>query len=187
MSLDRRFGLANTAAPAVLGGSMGSRKPSGAVEQRKEAKGKRQRQRSKVKTSNEDEPRTAGRARNGPPLKAVISRDERFRAPTSCQNKAQAVRPPNLVGDREQANAQNCPGSGRGCVVLPGGLDPSLVVRILGGGEVAPAAQHELGAHLHGFQLRDAAGVLQRLDGIFGSKSPHDLREFTVGGHVDWR
>jgi hypothetical protein len=74
---------------------------------------------------------------------------------------------------------------GRGAVLLERPVSPKVCR--LGGGEVAPAAQHELGAHLHGFQLRDAAGVLQRLDGIFGSKSPHDLREFTVGGHVDWR
>jgi hypothetical protein len=74
---------------------------------------------------------------------------------------------------------------GRGVVLLE---RPSPQRYAVSAGEkLPPPAQHELGAHLHGFQLRDAAGVLQRLDGILGSKSPHDLREFTVGGHVDWR
>ena len=56
-----------------------------------------------TKTSDEDEQRA--KLVMGHLLKAAISRDERFRAPTSCQNEAQAVRPPNLVGDPEQANA----------------------------------------------------------------------------------
>jgi len=61
LSLDRRFGLANTAAPAVRGGSMGSRKPSGAVEQRKEAKGKA----AKAEKQSKDEQRR--RATNSGP------------------------------------------------------------------------------------------------------------------------
>jgi hypothetical protein len=78
---------------------------SNAKKQRQRSKGKEAKAKKQRKTSDEDEQRTAGQARHGPPLTAAISRDERFRAPASRQNEAQAVKPPNLVGDPEQANA----------------------------------------------------------------------------------
>src|ERR1035437_8464159 len=42
-----------------------------------------------------------------------------------------------------------------------------------------------LGAHLHRLQLRDAAGVLQGFDGVFGREPAHKLCQLTVGCHVD--
>ena len=38
----------------------------------------------------------------------------------------------------------------------------------------------------YGLQFRDAPGVLQGFDGVFGRESAHNLCQVTVGGHVDW-
>jgi hypothetical protein len=42
-----------------------------------------------------------------------------------------------------------------------------------------------LGTNLYGLQLRDAPGILEGFDGIFGRESAHNQCQLTVGCHMD--
>src|SRR5579864_821042 len=48
-----------------------------------------------------------------------------------------------------------------------------------------PFSARRLGADLYRHQFRAAAGVLERLDGVFGSESAHQQGQLAVGCHLE--